>query len=153
MMKTGWFRFLCGLVPLLGATVALALPSVPPSTTNDPNGNRTKCVYPDTNRTLLSLYDAANRLAQISDVSGITRYGYDKNGNRTGCELPNGVVTTSMFDALNRLTSMTNQLNGVTIYGAVYGNDLVGNRRSINQWGQSMGSTLNQWGRLSTLDK
>jgi RHS repeat-associated protein len=69
-----------------------------------------------------------------------TTYGNDKNSNRISCALPNGLVTTSGFDALNRVTSMVNQSGATTVYSVAYGYDLVGNRLTINETVKKSGS-------------
>ena len=63
-------------------------------------------------RLLLSSYDELNRLVSITENDGTatrtTSYTYDLNGNRRMLQLPNGVVQTCTYDAINRrLTSTT----------------------------------------------
>jgi YD repeat-containing protein len=53
-------------------------------------------------------YDADNRLVQITDQSGmVTSFELDNNGNQTAIHYPNGVTTYSVFDALNRVITVT----------------------------------------------
>ena len=55
-------------------------------------------------------YDAANRLASLTDPLGnITQYVYDLEGRLVQRILPNGIVSTQTFDALDRLVKLTHQ--------------------------------------------
>jgi RHS repeat-associated protein len=55
-------------------------------------------------------YDAANRLASLTDPLGnVTQYVYDIEGRLTQRILPNGIVSTQTFDALDRLVKLTHQ--------------------------------------------
>ena len=51
-------------------------------------------------------YDPLNRLASVTDASGVTSYSYDPVGNLAGYSYPNGVSTSYVYDPLNRLTQM-----------------------------------------------
>jgi len=109
----------------------------------DQGGNRTKVAYPDTDRVLVSKYDRANRMVELSDQpvgqsALITTFGYDSNGNRTTHAAPNGVTTFATFDALNRVKTITAtgtaDLDGDTapgdvVYDLSYKYDLAGQRR------------------------
>ena len=97
----------------------------------DQNGNRTLCTYPETGTQLISHYDALDRLVQIDDGPRITTYAFDDNSNQIGKSLPNGLVCSNYFDALNRATGIVNQVAGSNVYSAGYAFDLVGNRRAI----------------------
>ncbi len=81
----------------------------------DPNANTTQYVY-----------DAANRLIEITDAQGhtYTPYEYDKVDNRTVVRDANGNPTTYQYDALNRPISKTDA-EGHT---ETYTYDRVGNR-------------------------
>ena len=63
-------------------------------------------------------YDKDERLATVTDnasvvtgstrpASGVTAYSYDSAGNLSGFLYPNGVLTSYVYNTLNRLTSMT----------------------------------------------
>ncbi len=59
-------------------------------------------------------YDELGRLKTVTvskrngqPVSETTTYTYDQVGNRSTMALPNGVVTTYLYDSLNRLTNLT----------------------------------------------
>ena len=99
----------------------------------DPNGNRTKCIYPTTDRTLISTYDRLDRLFRIDDADKVSLYAYDKNSNRLLCELPNGLITSNSYDALNRVEHMANRVGEENVYAVDYTYDLVGNRRTIRE--------------------
>ena len=79
----------------------------------DKAGNRLQTVYGRTNRTLVSTYDALNRLLTLGESgagvppASTTSYGYDLAGNTTRKSLPNGSKALSTFDALNRKLSET----------------------------------------------
>ena len=51
-------------------------------------------------------YDQLNRLASVTDASGVTTYSYDAVGNLGGFAYPNGVSTSYNYNTLNRLTQM-----------------------------------------------
>jgi len=56
-------------------------------------------------------YDARNRLERLKDAENqITEYRYDEVGNRTREILPNGNTLVSVYDALNRLTSKSDDI-------------------------------------------
>jgi RHS repeat-associated protein len=99
----------------------------------DANGNRTRCVLPDTNRTLEYSYDRANRLVAVNDGGRQTRFGFDSNGNQTSLVLPNAVQIATTFDALNRVSTITASHGGTNIYSVAYGHDRVGNRVSASE--------------------
>jgi len=103
----------------------------------DEVGNRTKCVYPETGRTLISHYEPRNLLEKVEDINGATTnettYAYDLNGNTLNCTTPNGVVTTNSFDAQNRVLERSAKDGENNIYTVAYEYDLVGNRRSIDE--------------------
>ncbi|MBN1123734.1 MAG: hypothetical protein JXA82_01910 [Sedimentisphaerales bacterium] len=107
----------------------------------DLNGNRTSCTYPQTGRTLSSNYDRLDRVIQITDSNDlqVTGYEYDKNGNIINRFLPNDMLDTFSYDALNRVIDHTiiadPEFPGgdSDIYSAEYEYDLVGNRRGITE--------------------
>jgi RHS repeat-associated protein len=104
------------------------------TSTYDLNGNRTSCTYPQTGRVLTSTYDRANRLIILVDSGGsTTTYNYDKNGNITSRTLPNGVMDTFTFDALNRVQTHVSAAGVPNIYSVQYTYDLANNRRSITE--------------------
>lgn len=100
----------------------------------DANGNRTHVTYPDTNRTLVSNYDARNLLVSVVDGADISGYTYDLAGNRIGQTLPNGVTSIADYDALNRVKTMSEQNATLEdVYELIYTYDLVGNRLSAEE--------------------
>ena len=79
-------------------------------------------------------YDKRNLLATLVDGTGTSTYSYDANGNRTGLTLSNGVVTTTAFDAANRVTQLKNEDGSSNnIYTTDYRMDKVGNRLKITE--------------------
>jgi RHS repeat-associated protein len=79
------------------------------SYTYDDAGNRRTVTTPA--GTTQYRYDPLNRVDQVTDPQGgITGYDYDPVGLREQMTLPNGVVVGYGYDALNRLTSITQRL-------------------------------------------
>jgi len=58
----------------------------------------------------------------------VTAYTYDNVGNRSRVTLPNGVVTTYLYDSLNRLTNMTHQAGPTNLATYIYKLDATGRR-------------------------
>lgn len=111
----------------------------------DDVGNKTSLVTNYVNgdiRTESFAYDELNRLVSVTDnQSQTTTFEYDAVGNQTHIRYPNGLVSISVFDSLNRITSITTldaDDNVLTSY--VYGLDVTGRRASLTE----------QSGRLST---
>lgn len=78
--------------------------------TYDAAGNRTSLTATVGASALVTsyTYDALNRLETVTDPDGgVYTHGYDAVGNRTELDYPNGVETTTSFDALNRLVDLT----------------------------------------------
>ncbi|MCP3997913.1 MAG: hypothetical protein GY722_23060, partial [bacterium] len=89
----------------------------------DPNGYKLSYAYDAVgNRTSLTVrvgdeifttlysYDALDRLVTVTDSQGqVTNLSYDANGNRSSLTLPNGITTTYIYDALNRLSELRSQ--------------------------------------------
>jgi RHS repeat-associated protein len=106
----------------------------------DAIGQRTRVIYPATNRTTLNHFDRGGRLVTVNDGTKNTVYTHDANGNRLTITEPNGVVTTNTYDALNRcLTSFTRK-SGTTVSDFTYAYDLVGNRLQVIENLASQGS-------------
>jgi RHS repeat-associated protein len=97
----------------------------------DAVGSRTRVIYPGTSRTLVSAYDRASRLVEVRDGAKTTFFTYDQNGNRLTETTPNGVLTTSQFDVLNRAIWSVSSKAGTVIARYDYTFDLVGNRRQM----------------------
>lgn len=78
----------------------------------DAAGNRTLLVTttPQITQTTTFDFDALNRLWRVHhpDNGGVSTYAYDLVGNRQSLTLPNATVATYQYDALNRLTVLTN---------------------------------------------
>ena len=84
----------------------------------DPNGNPTRVTETYTGATGTRVtdrtYDPFDRLETVTDPHGETiSYAYDPNGNRTRLTDPDGKVTRTSFDALNRTIAVTSAA-GVT---------------------------------------
>ena len=96
-------------------------------------GNRTQVTYPISGRIVLSGFDRASRLRSSTDqaTGSVTTYTYDPLGNclsKTTAGAAGGVVETATFDALSRMSTSLNKTPTRTLFAAVYGYDLVGNR-------------------------
>lgn len=67
---------------------------------------------------LSRVYNSLNELSQTVGAAGTaavtTTYGYDSNGNQTSVAAPLGRNTAETFDALNRLSKITDPNNGNT---------------------------------------
>jgi RHS repeat-associated protein len=83
------------------------------------------------------VFDDLNRLSEVHSrvLDGADRvvgYGYDAVGNRTHLTQANGVSTTTVFDARNRLRQLlTRSAAGVLMFGATYTVDATGARTGI----------------------
>jgi RHS repeat-associated protein len=92
------------------------------SYTLDAMGNRTaESSYDPSNslhRTHSRVYNALGELSQdinAANTSAVTTtYGYDDNGNQTGISAPLSRNTANVYDALNRLSAITDPNGGVT---------------------------------------
>jgi RHS repeat-associated protein len=74
--------------------------------TYDPDGNRTSAA--NGLGTYSYHYDDANRVSATTDLWGLTlTLGYDTDGNRTLVQDSKGGTTTSTYDFLNRLTTLS----------------------------------------------
>src|SRR5207248_2900490 len=68
-------------------------------------------------------YDELGRLKSVAlskrngeGISAqVTSYAYNPVGNGASVTLPNGVITTYEYDALNRLTNLTHSLGGTNL--------------------------------------
>jgi len=76
------------------------------SYTYDAAGNKASLTTPQGTTTYG--YDALDRLATVGDATGTTTYTYDQVGNLATITYPNGTATAYTYDALNRLTMVTN---------------------------------------------
>jgi RHS repeat-associated protein len=99
-------------------------------TTYDPSGTLHRKHIRAFN-TLSELYQDINA-ANTSAVT--TTYGYDSNGNVTSAAAPLARNTGKLYDALNRLTQITDPANGVTQLGYDANDNLVSatDPRSLN---------------------
>jgi len=68
-----------------------------------------------------TVFNSLNQLWKDVSVSGSTSqqtvFGYDNNGNQTTLEAPLTRNSTNTYDALNRLSQVTDPASGVTQYG------------------------------------
>jgi RHS repeat-associated protein len=78
-------------------------------------------------------YDALNRLASVTDVSGTTSYGYDAVGNLSTFAYPNGVSHSYTYNTLNRLTQMGASKGGTALSSYAYTLGAAGNRLSVSE--------------------
>jgi len=67
--------------------------------------------------TLVSTYDALNRLKTLTENGRLTSYRYDLNGNIRQLELANAQTIVRNYDALNGLISLSSPLY---VYGYTY---------------------------------
>lgn len=83
----------------------------------------------------LYTYDALNRLSSVTDATGgITRYEYDAVGNQTHIHYPNGLVSETEYDALNRKTAVsTKDADGNVLSRYAYSLDNTGRVLSITE--------------------
>ena len=94
----------------------------------------------DSTRVTVSVFDAANRLKSIAEGLRETRYEYDLGGRTVGKTLPNGDVVTTVFDAVNRPTTIIGNNGGNQLYHYALSYDLVGNlTRSREVYGVESG--------------
>ena len=96
--------------------------------TYDPAGNRLSVTVPSGRSDYA--FDGVNRLETVTDPDGaVTAYTYDNVGNRATVAYPNGTVTAYAYDALNRLTDLTNiRSDNQVISGYTYTLGPAGNR-------------------------
>ena len=80
-------------------------------------------------------YDGLGRLKTVhvskragSTVNETTTYTYDGVGNRSSVTLPSGLVTTYLYDSLNRLTNLTHKIGSTTNAAYNYVLDATGRR-------------------------
>jgi RHS repeat-associated protein len=76
-------------------------------------------------------YDTQGRLGTVTSGTQVTTYAYDPNGNLHSTTTVNGsttTVATNTYDDLNRLTDLTNTVNGTIISEYSYTLDHAGNR-------------------------
>ena len=96
----------------------------------DAVGNRTSLTYP-AGGTVTYGYLKNDWLAQVTTPAGETRYEHDGVGLTTKTTNPNRTVTTSAYDAANRLTALeTRQASGALLARFDYAVDDVGLRAS-----------------------
>jgi RHS repeat-associated protein len=93
--------------------------------TLDVMGNRLKEEVFDSSaalaRTSRQIFNVMNLVSEkigAADTADVTTtYGYDAKGNQTSVVAPLGRDTTQVYDQLNRLTQITDPMNGVTKFG------------------------------------
>ena len=93
--------------------------------TLDAMGNRTaENAYDPSNvlhRTHTRVINALNQLSQDVNAAGTaavtTTFGYDDNGNQTSTAAPLSRNTSDQYDALNRLSQITDPNSGITQFG------------------------------------
>lgn len=90
----------------------------------DADGNRVGLV--DTHGITTYSYDTLERLVSVASPSGTVHYAYDPVGKRAAVTYPDGKVVTYGYDALNRLSSVTDWLNQTTSYAYDPASNLTG---------------------------
>ena len=93
----------------------------------DANGNRTTLTDPDGNVTHYT-YDALNRLASVSNSSGVTNYEYDRSSLQTKVAYPNGSRAITTYDGAGRTVRIDNTQNTALLSRYEYTYDANGNR-------------------------
>jgi RHS repeat-associated protein len=72
-------------------------------------------------RTHTRVINALNQIYKEINAAGTaavtTTFGYDNNGNQTSIQAPLSRNTTNIYDALNRLSQITDPANGITKFG------------------------------------
>ena len=106
----------------------------------DKANNRVRCYFPMSQKTLVSAYDKRNLLIQLDAYEGDvapgsepadsqqTTYTYNANGLQETCSLPNGQVTTKLYDFADRILTSETTNGTVNGYIAEYKRDAVGNQ-------------------------
>lgn len=82
----------------------------------------------------------------VSPAAVTNTYSYDANGNRLTMGLPNALLTTRAYDALNRVLSMASLRGTTNVYTVGYGYDLVGNRLTATENLATQGVRTNTYG-------
>lgn len=116
-----------------GRLEAVYFPNINPVIyTYDKTGNIIKIEYPDRS-TISYVYNADNKLENVSDATGITAYVYySGSGLLYTKTLPNNVITTYTYDGAKRITNVDNRgAGGALISTYVYGYDPNGNITSV----------------------
>ena len=103
----------------------------------DAAGNRTVMAHAMSDgqpETVLTYdYDALNRMTAVTDTIGATTFDYDASGNLLRTHRPNGTVTETDYDTLNRVTEILHRQDGGTVLERFqYEMDPVGNRTAIH---------------------
>ncbi|MCP3998835.1 MAG: hypothetical protein GY722_27750, partial [bacterium] len=81
-------------------------------------------------------YDSLSRLDTVTDGQGdVTTFDYKPNGMLSSVGFANGVVTTYVYDNLNRLTNLTSEVaaTGYMLLSYDYTLDEAGNRTKIDE--------------------
>ncbi len=103
----------------------------------DAAGNRTSLTAHVAGQVLTtgSTYDALNRLDVVTDPDGRAYdHGYDANGNRASLAYPNGVVTSYVYNPLNRLTDLSTTTSvGDVVQSYAYTLGPAGNRTRVEE--------------------
>ncbi|MFQ5535571.1 MAG: hypothetical protein ACE5EM_12210, partial [Sphingomonadales bacterium] len=73
----------------------------------DRAGRQTDVRYADASYIMASAYDGAGRLASVNDNARAVSYQYDAASNRTEVMWPDGFTANYFYDALNRVTAIT----------------------------------------------
>jgi YD repeat-containing protein len=84
-------------------------------------------------RTLVSTYDALNRLATLSEGGRSTSYAYDLYGNVLTKTLPNGETVANPYNGLNRMFTEKGTSPQGVLYNCLSVCDAVGPRKRWNE--------------------
>ena len=86
-----------------------------PTKQTDGNGKVTYFKYDGLDRLILQIRKEGDTADLIDASDAVTRYTYDAQGNRLTITEPNGNITTSGYDALNRQVRRTNAAGDLTV--------------------------------------
>jgi YD repeat-containing protein len=108
---------------------------------------------PGTLDVTINLYDALNRLRQVTDPGqGITRYGLNALDQLTSVTDPRNNVTTYSLDGLNNLNSQTSPDTGATVNSFDDAGNLLTSRDAKNQTTTYQYDALNRVTRVTYHD-
>ena len=102
--------------------------------TYDPVGNVTSVTIPS--GTTSYTFDALNQMVTVTNpTQGVTHYIYDSAGNLIETDLPNHIVETRGYDALNRLVSVENSNSTGLISSYHYTLNAMGMQTAVDELG------------------
>jgi RHS repeat-associated protein len=99
--------------------------------TYDAASNRTSVTIPA--GTTSYTFDALNRLDTVINGTDVTDYDYNAVGNLSQTILPNGIIESRSYDALNRLLKVESKKGADILAGFTYTLDKAGMRTSVTE--------------------